>query len=67
MAENLIWNVDGTCLRVVNGEIKTIAIRGSRDVTVIRNFDMKEALSVGAECSCEGMKIPLSCLAFLIR
>ena len=57
--KSLIWNIDETCLRVVNGKIKTIAIRGSQDVAVNTNFDMKQALTVVAACSCEGKKMPL--------
>ena len=54
-----IWNVDETCWRVINGQIRTIALRGSEEVRVDCSFDVKQSITVVAACSASGKKLPL--------
>ena len=60
---NCIWNVDETCLRIINGKLKTISLRGNKEVRVKIDFDMKQAITVVAACSSDGGKMPLVVLA----
>ena len=54
-----ILNADETCWRVVNGKLKTLALKGSQEVTVHTSFDTKQAITVMACMTAAGKKLPL--------
>ena len=58
-----ILNADETCWRIVNGKLKTLALRGSDEVNVQSNFDAKKSLTVMACCAADGTKLPLMIIA----
>ena len=59
----LVFNVDETCWRLVNGELKTLARTGSTDVTIPVATCPKTDITVIAACSRAGKKLPLRILA----
>ena len=59
----LILNADETCWRIVNGQIKTFALKGSQEVILEAGFDMKQAVTVMACMSANGDKLPLVVIA----
>ena len=58
-----IFNADETCWRIVNGKIKTLALKGSDEVNIQSNFDGKKCVTVMACCSADGKKLPLMVIA----
>ena len=58
-----ILNADETCWRIVNGQLKTIAVKGSEEVTIQTTFDIKQSVTVMACCSSDGQKLPLMLIA----
>ena len=62
-APDSILNADETCWRIVNGQVKTIAIKGSEEVTVRSTFDPKQSVTVMACCASDGEKFPLMVIA----
>ena len=59
----LIFNVDETCWRLLNGAIKTLARKGSTEVTITTKVDPKKDITVIAACSLAGERLPLWILA----
>ena len=59
----VILNADETCWRIVNGQIKTLALKGSQDVVLETSFDAKQAVTVMACMSANGEKLPLMVIA----
>ena len=57
--QSCIFNADETCWRIVNGKIKTLALKGSDEVNIQSNFDAKKSVTVMACCSADGKKLPL--------
>ena len=56
--ENLIFNADETFWRVVNGQMKTLAVRGSDNVTVRVPYDVKDGLTVMVTANMAGQILP---------
>ena len=56
--EELIFNADETFWRVVNGELKTLAIRGSDHVTIDAVSDEKEGVTVMVTANMAGQILP---------
>ena len=59
----LIFNIDETCWRFINGRFKTLAEKGATEVTVKAKSDPKTDITVIAACSPSGDKLPLWILA----
>ena len=59
----LIFNVDETCWRVVNGRLKTLATRGQDEVLVKSEGNPKTDVTVICACSRAGDRLPLYMLA----
>ena len=59
----LVFNVDETCWRLVNGELRTLAKTGSTEVTIPVAACPKTDITVIAACSLAGKKLPLRILA----
>ncbi len=59
----LILNMDETCWRVINGTIRTVARRGSDEVSVNVGKSDKEAITVIACITAAGDRLPLWVLA----
>ena len=58
-----ILNADETCWRIVNGQLKTIGLKGSEEVTVETTFNTKDCITVMACCTSDGQKLPLMIIA----
>ena len=58
-----IVNADETCWRIINGVLKTISLKGSDQVNVNINFDIKSSVTVMAACTLSGRKLPLMLIA----
>ena len=58
-----IVNADETCWRIINGVLKTICLKGSDQVNVNINFDIKSSVTVMAACTLSGRKLPLMLIA----
>ena len=56
--DNLIFNADETFWRVVNGTMKTLAVRGSDNVTVRVPYDIKDGLTVMVTANMAGQILP---------
>ena len=59
----LVVNVDETCWRLVNGQLKTLARRGSSDVAIPTSCSPKTDITVIAACTLAGDRLPLRILA----
>ena len=59
----LIFNVDETCWRLINGRVKTLARKGSGEVTIRTKVDPKKDVTVIAACSLAAERLPLWVLA----
>ena len=60
---DFIVNVDETCWRLVNGRMKTLAIRGATDVTVKTKIEPKTDITAIAGCTMAGRRLPLWIIA----
>ena len=61
--KSLVFNVDETCWRLVNGTLKTVARTGADAVNVAAKSTTKTDITVIAACSADGEKLPLWILA----
>ena len=59
----LIINVDETCWRLVNGQLRTLARTGADDVRVLSQCTQKSDITVIAACTAGGERLPLWALA----
>ena len=59
----LIVNVDETCWRLINGQLKTLARTGDDSVRVLTKCTQKSDLTVIAACTASGERLPLWALA----
>ena len=59
LPDNLIFNVDETCWRLINGPVKTLAIKGQEEVTVDAACDPKTDITVIAAVTESGDRLPL--------
>ena len=56
---NLIFNMDETCWRIINGTLKTLQRKGTDNVTINLECDPKLSVTVIATISASGEKLPL--------
>ena len=61
--ENLIYNVDETCWRLINGSLKTLAATGQEEVAVDSACNPKTDITVIAAVTKAGDRLPLYLLA----
>ena len=61
--ENLIYNVDETCWRLLNGPVKTLAATGQEEVAVDAACNPKTDITVIAAVTKAGDRLPLYLLA----
>ena len=59
LPDNLIFNVDETCWRLINGPVKTLAVVGQEEVVVETACDPKSDITVIAAVSKAGDRLPL--------
>ena len=59
LPENLIFNVDETCWRLINGPVKTLAVVGQEEVVVETACDPKSDITVIAAVSKAGDRLAL--------
>lgn len=61
--KNLIFNMDESSWRLVNGKLRTVSRRGSDEVVILSNSDLKETLTVIATINAIGEKLPIIIIA----
>ena len=59
----LIINMDETCWRLLNGEVRTLARTGADDVRVLSKLTAKSDITVIASCTASGERLPLWAIA----
>ena len=60
---SLVFNVDETCWRLINGTLKTLARTGAEEVQVMAKATKKTDVTAIACCSLDGARLPLWVLA----
>ena len=58
-----VFNIDETCWRLVNGRLRTLAVRGQDEVDVKCGADPKSDITVICGCSRSGDRLPIYLLA----
>lgn len=63
LPKRLIFNMDETAWRVVNGQIRTVTRKGAEDVSIDTSESIKQTITVVATIDAEGGKLPLWIIA----